>query len=47
MSRVTNSAGIAVYPASPRAPEDDIVRGVTLTRGGAVVHPNFAPAAAA
>lgn len=26
MSRVTNSAGIAVYPASPRAPEDDIVR---------------------
>lgn len=28
-------------------PEDEIVKGVTLTRGGAVVHPAFAPAAAA
>ena len=28
-------------------PEDDIVIGVTLTRGGAVVHKNFLPAAAA
>lgn len=28
-------------------PEDDIVAGVTLTRGGAVVHKNFRPAAAA
>ena len=28
-------------------PEDDIVAGVTLTRGGAVVHKNFLPAAAA
>jgi NAD(P) transhydrogenase subunit alpha len=28
-------------------PEDDIVKGVMLTRGGAVVHPNFAPAKAA
>ncbi|MCK8783462.1 Re/Si-specific NAD(P)(+) transhydrogenase subunit alpha [Roseomonas sp. NAR14] len=28
-------------------PEDEIVRGVTLTRGGAVVHPQLAPAAAA
>jgi len=27
------------------SPEDDIVIGVTLTRGGAVVHKNFAPAA--
>ena len=27
--------------------EDEIVQGVTLTRGGAVVHKNFAPAAAA
>ncbi len=31
----------------PKLPaEDDIVKGVTLTRGGAVVHPAFAPAAA-
>jgi len=28
-------------------PEDDIVKGVMLTRGGAVVHPNFQPAQAA
>jgi NAD(P) transhydrogenase subunit alpha len=29
---------------APRLPEDDeIVRGVMLTRGGAVVHPQFAP----
>ena len=29
---------------APKLPEtDDIVRGVMLTRGGAVVHPNFAP----
>jgi NAD(P) transhydrogenase subunit alpha len=28
-------------------PEDDIVAGVTLTRGGAVVHKNFAPTGAA
>ncbi len=28
-------------------PEDDIVAGVTLTRGGAVVHKNFLPTAAA
>jgi NAD(P) transhydrogenase subunit alpha len=28
-------------------PEDDIVKGVMLTRGGAVVHPSFAPAQAA
>ena len=27
------------------SPDDDIVIGVTLTRGGAVVHKNFAPAA--
>jgi len=27
--------------------EDDIVKGVLLTRGGAAVHPNFAPAQAA
>lgn len=33
---------------APKLPaEDDIVKGVLLTRGGAVVHPNFAPAAAA
>ncbi len=33
---------------APRLPEDDeIVRGVTLTRGGQVVHPIFAPAKAA
>lgn len=33
---------------APRLPEDDdIVKGVALTRGGAVVHPNFAPAKAA
>jgi NAD(P) transhydrogenase subunit alpha len=31
--------------SAPKLPaEDDIVRGVLLTRGGAVVHPNFAPA---
>lgn len=28
-------------------PEDDIVKGVLLTRGGAIVHPNFQPQAAA
>jgi NAD(P) transhydrogenase subunit alpha len=28
-------------------PEDDIIKGVTLTRGGAVVHPLFAPQQAA
>jgi NAD(P) transhydrogenase subunit alpha len=28
-------------------PEDDIVQGVALTRGGAVVHPSLSPAAAA
>ncbi len=28
-------------------PDDEIVRGVTLTRGGAVVHPDFAPKQAA
>lgn len=33
---------------APRLPEDDdIVKGVALTRGGAVVHANFAPAKAA
>ena len=33
---------------TPKLPEsDDIVKGVMLTRGGAVVHPNFQPAAAA
>jgi NAD(P) transhydrogenase subunit alpha len=33
---------------APRLPEDDdLVRGVLLTRGGRVVHPQFAPAAAA
>ncbi len=32
---------------APRLPaEDEIVRGVLLTRGGAVVHPSFAPAPA-
>ena len=32
----------------PKLPaEDDIVKGVMLTRGGAVVHPNFQPAQAA
>ena len=32
----------------PKLPaEDDIVKGVMLTRGGAVVHPSFAPAQAA
>jgi len=32
----------------PKLPEeDDIVKGVMLTRGGAVVHPNFLPAQAA
>ena len=29
------------------SPEDDIVKGTALTRDGAVVHPNLAPAAAA
>ncbi len=33
---------------APKLPaEDDIVKGVLLTRGGAVIHPNFAPAQAA
>jgi len=33
---------------APKLPADDeIVKGVLLTRGGAVVHPNFAPAKAA
>ena len=33
---------------APKLPEDDdIVRGVMLTRGGAVVHPNFVPQQAA
>jgi H+-translocating NAD(P) transhydrogenase subunit alpha len=33
---------------APKLPEDDaIVQGVMLTRGGAVVHPSFAPAKAA
>jgi NAD(P) transhydrogenase subunit alpha len=33
---------------APRlAPDDDIVKGVLLTRGGAVIHPSFAPAQAA
>jgi NAD(P) transhydrogenase subunit alpha len=33
---------------SPKLPEtDDIVKGVMLTRGGAVVHPNFLPQQAA
>ena len=33
---------------SPRLPEsDDIIKGTMLTRGGAVVHPQFLPAAAA
>jgi len=33
---------------APKLPEeDDIVKGVAVTRGGAVVHPNFAPAKAA
>ncbi|MDB5315275.1 MAG: transhydrogenase subunit alpha, partial [Rhodospirillales bacterium] len=27
------------------SPEDDIIKGTALTRGGAVVHPNLAPAA--
>ncbi len=32
----------------PKLPEsDDIIKGVMLTRGGAVVHPNFQPATAA
>jgi NAD(P) transhydrogenase subunit alpha len=26
---------------------DDIIKGVTLTRGGQIVHPNFLPASAA
>jgi len=34
--------------SSPKLPEDDdIVKGVMLTRGGAVVHPSFSPAPAA
>ena len=33
---------------APKLPEnDDIVKGVMLTRGGAVVHPNFLPSQAA
>ena len=33
---------------APKLPEnDDIVKGVMLTRGGAVVHPQFLPAQAA
>ncbi len=33
---------------APRLPaDDDIIKGVTLTRGGAVVHPQFLPARAA
>ncbi|MCO6418628.1 Re/Si-specific NAD(P)(+) transhydrogenase subunit alpha [Siccirubricoccus sp. KC 17139] len=33
---------------APKLPaEDDIVKGVLLTRGGAVIHPSFAPAKAA
>ncbi len=33
---------------APKLPEgDDIVKGVMLTRGGAIVHPNFLPAQAA
>jgi NAD(P) transhydrogenase subunit alpha len=33
---------------APKLPEsDDIIKGVMLTRGGAVVHPNFLPAQAA
>jgi H+-translocating NAD(P) transhydrogenase subunit alpha len=33
---------------APKLPEtDDIVKGVMLTRGGAVIHPNFLPQAAA
>jgi NAD(P) transhydrogenase subunit alpha len=33
---------------APSLPEsDDIVKGVMLTRGGAVVHPNFMPSQAA
>jgi len=32
---------------APKLPEaDDIIKGVMLTRGGAVVHPSFLPAAA-
>ena len=34
--------------AAPKLPEaDDIVKGVMLTRGGAIVHPNFLPQQAA
>ena len=34
--------------SAPKLPQDDeIVRGVMLTRGGSVVHPSFAPAATA
>ena len=33
---------------APKLPEtDDIVKGVMLTRGGAIVHPSFLPAKAA
>jgi len=33
---------------APKLPEtDDIVKGVMLTRGGAIVHPNFLPSQAA
>jgi H+-translocating NAD(P) transhydrogenase subunit alpha len=34
--------------AAPKLPEtDDIVKGIMLTRGGAIVHPNFLPSQAA
>jgi len=33
---------------APKLPEgDDIIKGVMLTRGGAIVHPNFQPSQAA
>ena len=33
---------------APKLPEtDDIIKGVTLTRGGAIVHPSFLPSQAA
>ena len=33
---------------TPKLPEaDDIIKGVMLTRGGAIVHPNFLPSQAA
>ncbi len=35
-------------PSAPKLPDsDDIVKGVLLTRGGAVVHPQFLPSQAA